>query len=88
MSTASEVETKGRARVPGEIGIASTALVFISIVATAFIAVSVILRAVELPLLVPIATSLFFQLAALISFRGFRIDNVDFEVYREEPVAT
>ncbi len=63
-------------------------VLFTSIAATLFIALNVILRAFDLHDLVPVSLSLYFQLLALLSFREFRIDNVNFEVYREDPVAT
>ena len=34
----------------------------------------------------PIATSIYYQLLALMSFREFRIDDVNYGVYREDPV--
>ena len=61
-------------------------LLWTSIAVTLFIALNVILRAFDLSDLVPVSMSLYFQLLALLSFREFRIDNVNFEVYREDPV--
>ena len=45
------------------------------------------LKALGLDDFTPIATSLYYQLLALMSFREYRIDDVNFEVYREDPVA-
>ncbi len=66
----------------------ATLLLWTSIAATLFIALAVTLRAFELSDFLPVSMSLYFQLVALMSFREFRIDNVNFEVYREDPVAT
>jgi hypothetical protein len=71
-----------------QMGITLRSLVWISILGTAFIALSIGLSAFELRHLNPIFTSLYLQLIAVISFRSFRIDDVDFEVYRDEPLTT
>ncbi len=68
-----------------EIELNANLLVWVSIVATLFVVIAVTLRALELPDVIPVAQSLYFQLLALISFRAFRIDHVNFEVYREDP---
>jgi hypothetical protein len=62
--------------------------VFVSIVATLFIAIDVILSSLDLHHLQPLIQSLFFQLMAVISFRAFPIEKINFEVYREDPLAT
>ena len=59
-----------------------------SIMATLFITIAVTLHAFELQHLIPVSLSLYFQLVAVIGFREFRIDNVNFEVYKEEPLVT
>ncbi len=61
---------------------------FSSIGATTFIALSLILHALDLHDLTPLSQSLYFQLMAVICLRAFRIENVDFEVYKEESLAT
>ena len=53
--------------------------------ATLFLALVIGLAAFELRDLQPIVMSLYFQGLALLSHRSFRIDDVDFEVYREDP---
>ena len=65
-------------------------LVFLSIAATMFIALSVVLAALDLRHLQPIAQSLYFQLMAVISLQGYyRSDYTkDFEVYKEDPLVT
>ena len=63
-------------------------LVFTSIAATMFIALIVVLAALDLRHLQPIAQSLYFQLVAVICFQAYRIDYKNFEVYKEDPAAT
>ena len=63
-------------------------LIFISIAATVYVALSICLSAFDMRHLGPIAQSLYFQVISVAAFRGFRIDKVNFEVYREEPAAT
>ena len=48
---------------------------------------SIVLSALDLRAFSPAAQSLYFQIITIAAFRGFRIDNVNFEVYREEPAA-
>ncbi len=62
-------------------------LLFISIAATVFVALTVTLAAWELRNLQPIAVSLYFQLLAVISFQAYRIDQANFEVYKEDPLS-
>ena len=71
-----------------QIGASIRVLVWTSILATAFIALSIGLAAFDLRHLQPISISLYFQVLAVIGFRAFRIDDVNFEVYREDPLAT
>ena len=54
--------------------------------ATGFVALSIGLAAFELRHLQPISLSLYFQVLAVITFRATRIDDVNFEVYREDPL--
>ncbi len=67
-------------------GIAVRNAVWTSIIATGFVALQIGLGALDLASLKPIALSLYFQVLALLSFRGFDIEQVNFEVYREDPV--
>lgn len=60
-------------------------LLYSSIVWTTFLALSISLRALGLGDLIPLVLSLYIQLVAVISFRSLRIDETNFEVYREEP---
>ncbi len=69
-------------------GIIIRALVWTSILATGFVALSIGLAAFDLRHLQPISFSLYVQLLAAITFRATRIDDVNFEVYREDPLAT
>ncbi len=69
-------------------GIIMRALVWTSILATGFVALSIGLAAFDLRHLQPISFSLYVQLLAAITFRATRIDDVNFEVYREDPLAT
>ncbi len=63
-------------------------LVFTSIAATMFIAITVVLAALELRNLQPIAQGLYFQLLAVICFQAYRIDYTHCEVYKEDPLVT
>ncbi len=69
-----------------EIELTVGALVWTSIVATLFVSIAVLLRAAGLPDAIPVAMSLYFQVLAVVSFRAFRIDQVNFEVYKDDPV--
>jgi len=60
-------------------------MAFMSIAATTFIAIDVFLASLDLRHLQPTAMSLYFQLIAVISLRTLRIDNINFEVYKEDP---
>jgi len=62
-------------------------LLFVSIALTMYTAVGISLKALGFDDVTPIATSIYYQLLAAMSFREFRIDNVNFEVYREDPAA-
>ena len=63
-------------------------LVFVSIVATIFIALLIVLAALELRSFQPVAQSVYLQLVAVISLQAYRIDFNDYEVYREDPAVT
>jgi len=71
-----------------EIELNAKLLIFISIAATVYVALSICLSAFDMRHLGPIAQSLYFQVISVAAFRGFRIDKVNFEVYREELAAT
>jgi len=71
-----------------QIGITVRGLVWTSILATVFVALSIGLAAFELRHLQPMSLSLYVQVLAVITFRATRINDVNFEVYREDPVAT
>jgi uncharacterized membrane protein (DUF485 family) len=62
-------------------------LLLVSIAVTVYTALGVTLKAIGLDSLTPIITSLYYQLLAVVSFREFRIDNVNFDVYREDRAA-
>ena len=63
-------------------------LVLVSIGATLYATLHIGLQALEWDALAGISTSLYYQLLAVVSLREFRIDGVNFEVYREDPMAT
>ena len=63
-------------------------VVFVSIAGTVFIALNVVLAALDLSNFQPVAQSLYFQLLAVIWLRAYRVDYANFEVYRENPLAT
>ncbi len=64
-------------------------LVFVSIAATMSIALSVVLAALDLRNLQPIARSLYCQLLAVICLRAYyRNYYINFEVYKEDPLVT
>ena len=62
--------------------------VFISIAATVFVMISVVLSALEIRHLLPIAMSLYLQIIAIASVRSYIIDYRNFDVYREDPIST
>ena len=68
-------------------------LVFISIAATTFVSITLVLSALDLRNLIDMFTSLYYQLIIAASLRILlintsRIDDINFEVYKEEPLAT
>ena len=69
------------------IEVAATSLVFISIAATIYTVLSIALGALEMRSLSPVAMSVYLQLISAAAFRSMRIDDVNFEVYREDRVA-
>jgi hypothetical protein len=62
--------------------------VFISIAATVFVMLSVVLSALEIRHLMPIAMSLYLQIVALACIPSYVIDYRNFDVYREDPIVT
>lgn len=67
-------------------GFAVRAAVFTSIAATLSVMLSIVLAMLELRPWIPVAKSLYFMLLAAVCLRQFRIEGVNFEVYREEPM--
>jgi magnesium-transporting ATPase (P-type) len=63
-------------------------MIHTSIVATVFITVSILLSALDVRHLLPVFLSLYFQLLATIGIEAYRSENVDFDVYKEEPLPT
>ena len=61
--------------------------VLTSIAATLSVSLSIVLAILELRSFIPVSKSLYFMLLALVCFRQFRIDGVNFDVYREEKAA-
>jgi hypothetical protein len=61
-------------------------MVYSSIIGTLFVGIAIGLHAFDFEALIPVALSLYCQILALLSFRTLRIDNVNFEVYKEDPV--
>ena len=64
----------------------ATQLIYISIAATIFVAVSIALSAFDLHHLKQFATSLYLQLIAVMSLQTMRIDHINFEVYKADPL--
>ncbi|MDE2701028.1 MAG: hypothetical protein OXI23_19325 [Gemmatimonadota bacterium] len=60
-------------------------MVFMSIAATTFMAIEVVLASLDLRDLQPTVMSLYFQLIAVICLRTLRIDNINFAVYKGDP---
>jgi len=60
-------------------------MVFMSIAATTFMALEVILASLDLRDLQPTVMSLYFQLIAVVCLRTLRIDNINFAVYKGDP---
>ena len=67
-----------------QIGFVVRLAVFTSFAATLSVMLSIILAMLELRPYIPVSNSLYFMLLAAVCFRQFRIDGVNFEVYREE----
>ncbi len=63
-------------------------MVFVSIAATVFIALAIVLAAFDSRVFQPPAQSVYFQLLAVVSFRVYLVNYSNFEVYREDPLAT
>jgi len=63
-------------------------LIYTSIAATVFGALSISLSALEIRHLLPIFLSMYFQLLAVIGLQAYRIDHINFEVYKRDPLVT
>ena len=59
-----------------------------SFAATVFVMISVVLSALEIRHHLPIAISLYLQILAIATVRAYVIDYRNFDVYREDPIAT
>jgi hypothetical protein len=70
-----------------QIGLVVGQMVFISIAATLFIAITIILASLELRDYQPMAQSLYFQLIAVVVLRSLRLDKINFEVYKADPAS-
>ncbi len=65
-------------------------LIFMSIALIAYLTLDTIIDYLSLSNLIPIFMSLYFQLLAIITFWGlhaFKLENIDFEVYKEDRLA-
>ena len=75
-----------------QIGLTVKSLVFISIAATMFLAITVVFDKFDSDNLMPTIMSLYFQLLAVISFQSMtpilQTDNTDFEVYKKDALVT
>ena len=70
------------------IEVVSKTMLFLSIGATLFIMLSITLAALDARDLQPIAQSLYFQLLAVASFQSYRIDDTNFDAYKDDPLTT
>jgi|GEM_PF-294191 uncharacterized membrane protein (DUF485 family) len=61
-------------------------MVFVSIAATLFNMINSVFSAWDMRHLEPTITSLYFQIIAVVGLRAIRIDNIDFEVYKTDPI--
>ena len=62
-------------------------MVFMSIAMTAHIAMVIVIASLDLRYLQPAVVSLYLQLMAVIGLRTLRIENMNFAVYKEQPLA-
>lgn len=56
-----------------------------SVTLSTFVMLAISLRALDLTDYIPIAMSVYFQILVLLVFQDLRVDELDFEVYRDEP---
>lgn len=63
-------------------------LAFTSIAATVFSAVSIALSAFDVRHLLPVFLSMYFQILAIVGFQAYRIENRNFDAYKEDPLST
>ncbi|MFC1492845.1 hypothetical protein ACFL6O_02720 [candidate division KSB1 bacterium] len=68
-----------------QIGLVVKQTVFVSIAATMFIAIDIVLAVLDLRNLQPLVMSLYFQLIAVAALQSLRIDTINFEVYKADP---
>lgn len=62
-------------------------LIFTSIAATLFIIINVVLNALDSHHLTQIVMSIYLQVLSVVGLQTLRVDSINFEVYREEPLA-
>ena len=63
-------------------------VIFISIASTIFVTIQITLGSLDLRNLEGIVSSLYFQLIGIIGLWALRTDNINFEVYKEDVLAT
>lgn len=63
-------------------------VVITSITATFFVGLDIALSALDMRDTLPVALSLYLQVMALISFQAYQVDFSNFDVYRDDPLAT
>lgn len=63
-------------------------LAVVSIAATLFAVLTISLSAADAKEFRPFAVSIYYQLIALASLKAYRIDKLDFDVYRDDPITT
>ena len=61
---------------------------FISIALTTYAAISILINAADARGLSPIVKSIYFQVIGVATYMSYRIDSMNFDVYKEDPVAT
>jgi hypothetical protein len=63
-------------------------LTYTSIAATVFILVDVSLSAFDIRYMLPVSLSIYLQLVAAIGLQAYRIEQVNFEVYKQDPLVS
>ena len=69
-----------------QIGLVVNQIVLTSIAATTFVAITVTLASLELRHIQPMMSCLYFMVLSVICFHTLRIDNLNFDVYRRNPI--